>query len=323
MTTPDRGTTIRPSSTALFTIDSEDRYKTPQEFSLASSSPYNFTIQGSRTLVPGFATRIAATEVMFPWVIPNIIKNKSDKIRVVVNAGAGDVDIDITLNQGFYQPAYLAQQIQAKVVAAGFPSFTLVYGTALDLSGNPAGDMPLFSYNLNLEGTVRFVPLGARGNFKTLFDVMGFKQVTGGSGTIPFGFGNSGITFCQNIRYVDIVSTQLTQNQGMPDSTTQPIQRDAIVRLYVGDATQNIIPSSDAGFTPPGTAPFMLYRQFPYPKQMRWNAEQNIGSYITFQVYDDFGNLLDTNFGDVGGIVGAYDLFSGADWNMSLLITEN
>jgi hypothetical protein len=183
--------------------------------------------------------------------------------------------------------------------------------------------MPLFSWKLPI-GTVRFVPLGATGNFKTLFDVMGFKKVTGGSGTIPLAYGSSGITFCQNIKYVDIVSSQLTQNQSMPDSTTQQIQRDAIIRLYVGNATDNILPCDDPDFVPPGCAPFMLYRQFPYPKQMRWNAEQNIGSYLTFQVYDDFGNLLDTDFGPIlGTISGSYDLLSGADWNMSLLVTEN
>ena len=152
---------------------------------------------------------------------------------------------------------------------------------------------------------------------------MGFKSITGGSGTIPLAFGSSGFTFCQNIRYVDICSPQLTQNQGMPDSTTRTILRDAIVRLYIGDSTMNTVPCNDPQFCPPGCAPFVIYRSYPYPKQMRWNAEQNIGSYITFQVYDDYGNLLDTDFGASTGSGLSFDNLAGIDWNMSLLITEN
>ena len=324
MTTPDRGTTFRPSSTALFTVDSEDRYKTPIDLSLATTSPYNFTINGNRTLVPGFATRIACTEIAFPWVVPNIIKGRSDQIRVVINTAGLDTNIDIELDQGFYTPNRLASEIEAYVQSNGFPTFTFKYGEAVDLSGNPAGQMPVFSFNVNqLNQTCRFVPLGAVGNWKRLFDIMGFKQPIGGSGTTPLFAGNSGITFCQNIRYVDICSPQLTQNQGMPDSTTQTINRDAICRIYVGASSFNGVDPSDPNFVPPGCNPFMIYRQFPYPKQMRWNAEQNIGSYITFQVYDDYGNLLDTDFGDVGFVGGSYDFLAQADWNMSLLITEN
>jgi hypothetical protein len=139
-----------------------------------------------------------------------------------------------------------------------------------------------------------------------------------------YAFGQSGMTFCQNVRYVDIVSPQLTQNQGMPDSTTFRIPRDAIVRLYLGDSTSNTQAVTDENFCPPGCSPFIIYREFPYPKQLRWNAEQNIGSYITFQVYDDMGNLLDLDFADIqNNIAGSFAMLAGNDWNMSLLVTEN
>jgi hypothetical protein len=171
------------------------------------------------------------------------------------------------------------------------------------------------------------------GNFKQLFDIMGFAFAPGTTASeqvpsvLPVPqqvWGSTGITFCQNIRYVDICSPQLTQNQGMPDSTTQPIQRDAIVRLYVGDSTTNVVPCDDPDFTPPGCAPFVIYREFPYPKQMRWNAEQNIGSSIQFQVYDDSGNILDFDLLPLGAPLGStYNIFGNINWNMSMLVTEN
>jgi hypothetical protein len=335
MTTPDLGQTTRPASNALFTVDSGDRYDNFSQEQLGQTSPYNFTISGSKTLIPGFATRIAATEVMFPWLIPNVIGGQSDTIRLYFNTGGVVTTFDVVIQGGFYRPQDLAITIQNQVQTS-FPAFTMTYGV-FTASPTVASESPQFEYATNVVG--QQVAFG-RGllypttlNFRTLFDIMGFKvdlsvvkppPYTNQPSTGFSALGQSGLTLLQNIRYVDIVSPQLTQNQGMPDSTTFRIQRDSIIRLYLGASTNNTLTPADPNFCPPGCAPFVIHRLYNYPKQMRWNAVQNIGSFIEFKVYDDLGNLLDIDFGQVqNNILGTFALLAGNDWNMSLLVTEN
>lgn len=334
MTTPDLGTTTRPSSTALFTIDSGDRYANFAEEEQAKTSPYDFTISGSKTLIPGFATRLAPVEVQFPWLVPNIIGGQSDSIRLLFNTGGVITPFDVILQGGFYKPQDLAITIQNQVQTA-FPAFTLTYGIFTSLP--VVSESPQFEYATNVVGqTVAFsrglVPNPLTATFRTLFDVMGFKvdltvvkppPYTNQPSTGFSAFGQSGLTFCQNIKYIDIVSPQLTQNQAMPDSTTFRIQRDSIVRLYLGDSTTNTLTPADPNFCPPGCAPFVIHRMYNYPKQLRWNAAQNIGSFIEFKVYDDLGNNLNIDFGQVqNNIAGSFALLAGNDWNMSLLVSE-
>ena len=97
--------TMRPSSTALLTIDSEDRFQNglipdasgrvivpatgyPLSRYLLSLpkaannvSPYNFTIVKNESVMNGFFTRIGLTEVVFHWGVPNINK-KTSQINV-------------------------------------------------------------------------------------------------------------------------------------------------------------------------------------------------------------------------------------------------
>ncbi len=70
----EAATTERPPSSAILGIDSEDRFAdyASKRANAATSTPYNFTIQKSESLMNGFFTRLAVTEVVFPWVIPNI-----------------------------------------------------------------------------------------------------------------------------------------------------------------------------------------------------------------------------------------------------------
>ena len=316
----DVAITQRPTSTAILAIDSEDRYKTYPLARAGSTSPYDFSINKSESLMNGFFTRLALTEVVFPWVIPNI-NRRTNKIQVRYAAGGPIAITQITLSVGFYTPSALAAAIQTAVraITPGLNVFTMTYGV---LSGAPpaGGNLPLFEYNTNNASTISFLPVDPNPAFdikpttKQLFDVLGFIE---GNNTVLQTSGAGGLTFCQSTRYIDIVCTQLTNNQALKDTMSQEITRTIICRLYLGDANlqANVSPSSST-FCPPGCAPFTIYRDYASPKQIAWLPDQPVGGFLRFEVFDDNGDSL----------VGS-DAFSfGAnrtDWSITMLATEN
>ena len=309
----DEGKTIRFPATALLTIDSEDRFKTVAAKRVAASeipnSPYDFTISpgnGGRSILGGFVRRMGVSEVQFPWVIPNV-NNLTDTMNVEWSAGSGSITIPL----GFYTPVELAAKVQTAVRALdpiNLGAFTIAYG----LGGNPA-----FDYNTNNVAQIGFspLPLGSNINSQTkqLFDLLGFSNVN----QFLAPGGNGLATFCQFTRYIDIECAQLTQFQGLFDGTTQAEYRDALCRLYLGDnqAMMNV-PPSDPNFAPPGTRPFVIYRQFQNMKQINWNARQNIGSFLQFRVFNDCGQLLSVNTPYTGST-------SYEDWSLTVLASEN
>lgn len=325
MTTPDRAITQRPTSTSLLTIDSEDRFTSyvdkragPLQFpTTLNVSPYNFRITKEQALLNGFLTRLAVTEVVFPWVTPNI-NPKTAKMGFSYQIGAGPIVTPppITLTPGFYKPAQIAAAIVTQVnAAAGAGFLTMAYGT---------NGFPLFTYSC-VGGTIAFNPLpygSAEYPYNTetkqLFDMMGFYttvgSVLGNNSLRPVG--NGFYTYCQAIRYVDIVCPQLVANQGLADATSQTIGRDALCRIYLGDAGTTPLDASDPDFCPPGCRPTTIYRQFSTPKYVQWNAQMPVGSSLLFQVYDDTGALLELTGPFQGGAV-------YADWSLTLLATEN
>ena len=149
----DTAITQRPTSTALFVVDSEDRFANYIESRKPySSSPYDFSIRQPSSLMNGFFTRLAVTEVNMPWVIPNI-STKTNKIFVQWNVSPSPVinEALITLDYGFYTPAQLAAAIQVAVraVDAALVGFTMVYGL-LDVLAKPlVNNYPGFTYKSN------------------------------------------------------------------------------------------------------------------------------------------------------------------------------
>lgn len=324
----DTAITQRPTSTALLCIDSEDRYADYPEardsVSVAyNNDPYSFTINRNESIMNGFFTRVGLTEVVFPWTIPNINPH-TNKIIVTYTAGGPVAQTPITLLPGFYTPSQLAAAIQIAVRAIGggaiLPSFTMTYGDQ---------NLNIFSYGTNVVGhNIAFSPMPLNVNVadpnyypygpttKQLFDVLGFNN---GNTVLFSDEGSGGATFCQAIRYIDIVCEQLTNNQALKDTMSQPVARDSLCRLYLTDpgSTQSTVSPSSSTFCPPGCAPMTIYRNFSQPKQIQWLPNQPIVGSLRFSVYDDNGTLLSES-----------DPFvpSGSqknNWSISLLITEN
>lgn len=313
------GQTIRPSATALLTIDSEDRFQTQYGRRNAVSTignlynwnPYNFQIVKNEALMNGFFTRVGVTEVVFPTAaLPNI-NPKTDTINIIYNVGAGNTDAAILLTNGFYTPYVLASTITSAVrsLDAGLVNFTMVYG---------AGNIPCFQYATNNTTTIGFAPNPENipaypytAQTRQLFDLLG---MTYNPNTLLRSVQTAtSITNCQDSRFYDICSSQLTLNQSVKDSSSQQIVRDSLCRIYIADANaQNTIQPSDQAYTPPGTAPTTIYRNFTVPKQIQWVPNQSIPGNIVIQVYDENGTLLVP-------VSPGY----GLDWSMTLMCSEN
>jgi len=307
--------TIRMPSTALLTIDSEDRHTNYEDARFSNVSPYNFTISKTESLMSGFITRIGVSEVVFPWAVPNI-NPKTCTINYTYTIDGTPTNGTLTLAQGFYNPGQLATAIQQ-----GFPGplgFTMTYGT---------GNKPAFFYSVGDGNTIAFQPMvynspafGGTPAYpypdttKQLFDLLGFAD----GNTEQVEAGSGGYTLCQPIRYVDFVCNQLTNSQAQKDQTSQTVARDMLCRLYLATApgqTSTIGPNV-TGFCPPGCAPTILYANFNTPKQIQWIPNQNIPGFLQFQVYDDTGQLLDGSFPAVN--LGRY-----LDWSMTMLVSES
>lgn len=305
--------TIRPSSSALLTIDSDDRFSSYTAKRLSTSgqynySPYDFQINKASSLMNGFITRIAVSEVLFPWTVPNI-NPKTNKIRIGYSAGLGPgtpIYTTITVPIGFYTPTAFATAFQALVRAVGgsLATFVFTYGTTT----------PQFSYNSGAAGVwVNFAPMAYNttsypynDNVRQLFDVLSFSS-TNTSVSVNTAGASGNMSYLQAIHYVDIVCSQLVLNQPLKDATSQPIGRDALCRLYISDT------SVVAGVYP-GNEPAEIYRDYSSPKQIQWTPNQPITSGLTFQVYDDQGDNLQTSMPP--GV-------TAVDWNITLQVSEN
>lgn len=318
----DEGKTIRFPATALLTIDSDDRFKTMTEKREAKgSSPYDFTIapgNGGRSILGGFIRRMGVSEVQFPWCIPNV-NFQTSKMNIKWSGPGGTFESYITLDPGFYNPSELATAVEAAVQALSpdLSSFLMRYSDPLykDLR---------FGYDTTNSTTIAFFPLPNESTSVSgigeitsqttqLFDLLGFTV----DNSVLDNNGHGLSTLCQFTKYIDIECAQLTQFQGLFDGTTQPEYRDALCRLYLGDnqSMMNISPS-DPNFCPPGTRPFVIYRQFQNMKQINWNARNNIGSFLQFRVFNDNGQILTQSAEVVPSL-------SYENWNMTILASEN
>lgn len=302
----EHATTVRPSATSLLCVDSADRSRSVVASQFETVSPYRFTIAKKQNILTGFFRRIALTEVVFPYYIPNI-NPRTNTIKIIYNGGAEQT---LTLDDGFYTPTVLAATLETELqTLTGNPAVTVTYVNGIFVIDVQAGnDIIIFS------------PTDTYG----LFDLLGGTDAwinPGGQILI------SRVTRCRYTDYIDIVCNQLTYNQELKDGSTSEIIRDVIARIYLEGENDQPIPvnvksaATDVEDTVPGTYPFTIYRQFSTPKYIEWNKDMPIAN-LTFEVYDDTGALLSGNNFEVVTGVAAPDYLL-PNWRMTLLVSED
>ena len=323
----DRAITTRPSTTAVFGVDSDDRYKTYAARRATPSYPFSISISKNEALLNGFFTRLAVSEFRMYWTLPNIGavwgNNTLTYYEEVTSAAH-----TITIPPGFYDLQTLMAVIEALVQADGFL-------TSFIATANVDGST---SYGTGNTDTFYWVPPTTR--TRTLYDMLNLVNTlpTPTAATTQQG----GIANMKPTDFIDVISPQLTLNQDLKDGSTAPVVRDMLVRIYLDDANRQFtrtqtnlfdVSGSFAGrqvpaYTPDdgitGTSPFMIYRQFPYPKQVQWNNTQSLGN-LTFELYDDQGRSIQDLWNAIqtpSSPQGQYYANSFV-WDMTLLITEN
>jgi hypothetical protein len=281
-TPSEKGMTIRQPSTANLMIDSADRDTTPYPLC------WNFTIQKRQSILNGFFTRIATTEVVLDWAEPNI--NFQDGTSVLLSDFSLDIS-GVTYNYdlpiGFYTVADLATGLSAGTPVPAYPANTVL---------TVGGFNGLLLFAATIGGASRSVVINPTALTEKYF-----------SGVLPFG--NNTIVLNVDLRptkFLDFVSNDLTYNQDLKDGSTSTIERNVLCRWYFDWDNP---PTYDAIGFPilMGYRNFTLRRLFNPPKQIQWSPNMPLGN-LSFQVYGDNGEQAG------GGVI--------TDWRMTLQISE-
>ena len=322
----DKGVTIRPSSTAVFGVDSDDRYDTYAQRRTSPSYPFSFQISKGEALLNGFFTRLAVSEFRMYWTLPNISAAWGNNTLTYYES-VTPAQHTITIPDGFYDLESLMATIQSLVQTDGFlGSFTALP----QVDGSTV-------YSTNAASTFYWVP--ATSSVRTLYDMLNLVNTSPPTAAVS---QRGGIANLKSTDFIDIVSPQLTYNQDLKDGSTSKTNRDVMCRIYLDDTTKSLgrittnlfnVGGAPNGFQVPvydpttftnGSTPFIIYRQFTQPKQILWNNTQPIGN-ITFELYDDQGRSIQSLWNatyPITGTTGRYYANSFV-WNMTLLITEN
>lgn len=322
----DRAITTRPSSTALLCVDSDDRYTDFSQKRTSPTYPFTFTIQRNQSILNGFFTRLAISEFRMFWTLPNISAAWGNN---TLSYTTGGNTYSITIPDGFYDLATLLVTIEALIQAQGhLPSFFAVP---------------------NVDGSSQYASGGAATFFfpkptsttRTLYDMLNLQTTTP---PVLATSARGGIANLKPTDFIDIVCSQLTYNQDLKDSSTAPIVRDMIERIFLDDSAKsnyrtqtnlfnatgnpngNQVPQYEISDYINGSTPFVIYRQWTQPKQISWDKIQPIGN-LTFELYDDQGRSLQALWSAAypitpTTITGTYYANSFV-WDMNILISEN
>ena len=259
-----------------------------------SSTTYNAFGQN---LIQGEIENVAVSEVNFPYDIPNV-QDGYNTFTILALEGPPTAILQITIPAGFYSGKELADIIQHAIInecAAASPPV-------------PSIEQPLCSYsNTSNQFTFSSAPAGTYtgvwgliSNYtfslpanptllgKDLLSIMGFSSYQGYNVAGVFDdthplIGNSApLTFTQ---YIDITSPQLCQYQYLRDGSTTNLARriNVICRLYI---SSNVATQEEEGIRP-----FVINRNFPNPRVMKWTSGSSIGQ-MDIDLFDDCGQPL-------------------------------
>lgn len=276
------GVQIRVPATANLMIDSTDR--------TSGATADNFIINKNNSILNGFFHRIAATEVVLDWGVPNIsaaLGNNTFSVEVATNI------YTVTILDGFYTVEQLLNEL---IVLLNAADVGVTFGLA---NTNPA------AVYIKAGGvyTVRPGKLASQLDLKPSADIniLGYRVVN---------------PDLRAFTYLDFVSSQLTYNQELKDATTAPSDKNVLLRWYFALDDVGGLALDTYGFPIlQGYKQFICRRIFPVPKQIRWNAAQPVGQ-LGFEVYGSDDRLVSASV----PLALSGNQF---DWLITLQISEN
>ena len=224
---------MRPPSTSIFGIDSDDRYSSYTERRTNPSYPFRFNIQKNEAFLNGFFKRIALTEFRMNWTLPNISQawGNNQMLMTVKVGSAATITYTLTLEDGFYGAEALASELQR--VMRTIPGMT----AALVTLGTGGTDLTPDEFYWIRSGSPTtqfyFNPM-PNSQYRQLIDMLNINNPT--SVTLQTTLF-TGIPTLRATDYVDIVCNQLTQNQNLRDASTSSANRDVVCRVYLDEST--------------------------------------------------------------------------------------
>jgi len=295
--------TVRHPASSLLVIDSEDRNVASSiNVSALSSVEYqpwnNFRIQTPDRLATGAIDRITLKSIRFPWYIPNITYLNGNLEVQINNTGPFYA---YNVSPGFYSPEALALDMSQQQDTIGLEwkwdninqsFYVIVTGSAVGVPIKFYAVSPTISYpnpltneqfltNASLAKTLGFTAFGLS---------QSYTQAVSGGRIFPTGY-----TQCLYTRYVDIVSPRLLQYRRMIDGASKNASKKALItRVYCANETSTNSYDLSGNIIPVGTQPFLIHRKI-WEKDILWNSEATV-DYLDFQVYDEYGNLVQLPF---------------------------
>lgn len=304
----EKGMTIRQPSTANLMISSMDRQDVVNGVPVLTPignptyttypSPFDFQITKTNSIMNGYFTRVATTEVVLEWFVPNISATLNNRTFTVVITSVGT--FTVTIAQGFYTVQQALDQIVSALNAKSGISGTYTFSISNGYNGTGLPRVCLKCV----------VTSGGAGQSFTvtetvLSDLLDFSP--GGGATSLAGIFAPDL---RPYRYIDFTSTQLTYAQDLKDGSTNTQDRNVLCRWYFDFDNQTA--SDSYGFPIlMGYQPFTLRRIFNPPKQIRWEPNLPIGN-LSFQVVDEYGAI----------IVGQANQRLDSQWLMTLQVSE-
>ena len=286
---------IRFPSTANLAIDSYNRAGDPVTGAdLPGNSGANFTITRQGNIMSGFFTRLAVTEVVLDWAIPNISAtygNNTFKYSV-----GGTILPTITIPDGNYTVESLMTYLVTKLNnSGGFSTWTTFGPPGSKSLGNPTGNYTIVVTELSKQLSI--TPGGV--------NVPSASVSYGGTTYNAVSFPAPELL---HIAYLDFTSPSLTYQQGLKDADTSNFTKDVLYRWVF--AWDDMNPVDGLGYPIyQGYTPFKSRRALNFPKQIKWDGQQPIGQ-LVFQVYGSDGELAKTTQSGV------------FEWYMNLLVSE-
>lgn len=303
--TTEGSQTIRYPATANLMIDSDDRNF--QSALVQESSPWTFQLSQNQNIQNGFFTRIAATELVLTWNIPNINSAFGNQVFIFDISGDNVGSHAVSLPTGFYTAQKAIDcLVSAMNTAVGSTLFTVVQdcsGVGIDVSGNnewyPFSEIPLP------------VQLG-----------------------FPPGYNTYAVTqYIQKpdlraIKYLDFISQDLTYAQRVKDFNTTPTPQNVLQRWYMSWDDQNNLDSYGFPIYQSYT-PFTSRKTYNPPKQIKYDNNLPIGN-LRWEVWGRFNPA----FFSVAPLLNGYAPLSqvlpppdqvpdSSSWQMSLQLSEN
>jgi hypothetical protein len=233
---------------------------------------------------------MGVSEAVLNWGIPNILSTVNNTLIVTING----TPYTATVPQGFYTVQALldALVVSLNTAATGVATFSIVTrGAERALSSTVEYNISptALSYQMNF-GSPNFI-------------------------SAVHTIDNPVIL---NYNYIDFVCNDITYNQALKDSSTNPNVRDVLYRWWFAWDSPPVLDTYGYPILQ-GYTPFTARRAIAFPKQIRWENKMPVGN-LSFAVYGNNPNMPNAYSVPLDARLTSY---GNMEWGMNFLVSED